>query len=386
MTDEQRARLASLRAQAPSPTTSAPSFGPAPRPRGRRERRPGSTAEPDARRRRQRGLDPPGCAGVGPGRPGRSVRCPLCPAACPGGRSDPCAPAQAGALDAFVRTVSRTPCAPAAAARRRSPPRSPTSPTPSTPRTSRPRPGPVSCGPAGPVRARVRPLLNSGPLTNWEGRAGASPQKPADRRLRRRQGRDPVGRRHHRGRLATRPPAGGRRTTSTGSSTTSPTRLPAALVEAVRESWAIKLDAKVRACVVANAVAVPGATEPTLLRAVARGVLALKRRKVGRASFVVVNDEDWFTLFDITNDDQPAFLDLFNIDPRERSSSPTRSPPAPCSPVSSRPRPCAPCPAPRSASTRSTSPTAAIDEAFFGYWAIEEHHTTGIASVQLEAA
>lgn len=219
------------------------------------------------------------------------------------------------------------------------------------------------------------------------------------------------------------------------------------LVKQVRESWEIQKDAKVRAFVLANAVAgtrtaqvtttaasttvtaatgtfsaadvgatitgtgIPaaatiaahvnsgqvtisaaatatgtvtatiGAQAGTLLKAAARLSIILKRRRVGRASWIVVNDEDLFTLLDVAEKDVPAFLELWGIDAKNFRSSPDV------------PRGTVVGGARQSAKWRQLpgSPirvsaqhlaNGGVDEAFFGYWAIEEHHNSGIATVQ----
>jgi hypothetical protein len=156
-------------------------------------------------------------------------------------------------------------------------------------------------------------------------------------------------------------------------------------LEAVRESWAMKLDLKVEAWIASHAVPVQDAvpadiTEDSVLKAAARGVLALKRRKVGAATFVVLNDEDWFSLFDVTSNNRPAFLDVFGVNPPSfrnsdlvdqgtviigaKQTATVRT--LPGSPIRADAQHLA---------------NGGIDSAFFGYWAIEEHHTSGIASV-----
>ena len=223
-------------------------------------------------------------------------------------------------------------------------------------------------------------LLNSGSLTNWSGQGWRFVQKPGIQDY-----------------------AGDKAAVPSGPVTTEPSSYEAArmavghdidrkfydfpnegflraYVEAVRESWAIRLDEKVRAWIIANAVAVPGASATSLLSAAALAVRAVKRRRVGRATFVVVNDGDMDDLMDITNNTMPAFLSLWNIDPSNWVSSPD----APAGLVLA---------GSRNTATVRTLPgspirvsaqhiaNGGIDEAFFGYWAIEEHHTSGIASV-----
>ncbi len=164
------------------------------------------------------------------------------------------------------------------------------------------------------------------------------------------------------------------------------------LFEQVRESWEIKLDAKLAAYALSEAVAarvderIPfdGATNPligaqdSLLKAVAVAVRSLKRRRVGRATFVYVNDDDYFTLFSITQLDVPAFLKLLGVEPENIRSSEDIPQGTVLAGV-------------KQAATVRTLPGSpirveaqnltqgGIDEAFFGYWAIEEHHKEGIA-------
>lgn len=158
-----------------------------------------------------------------------------------------------------------------------------------------------------------------------------------------------------------------------------------ALAEQVRESWAMKLDVKALAFIEAEAVAAEGAAaQPTLLKAAAVAVRALKRRRVGRASWVLVNDEDMFSLMDVNSDAVPAFLDLFGIDPRNFRSSPDVDPGDVLAGV-------------KQANELKTLPGSPIrvsaqhlthggvDEAWFGYWAVEQHHTGGIASATYTA-
>jgi hypothetical protein len=168
------------------------------------------------------------------------------------------------------------------------------------------------------------------------------------------------------------------------------------LFEQVRESWTIKLDAKIRAYTLANAETakvveaagpLSAAIDPqtSLIKAAAVVNRALKRRRVGKASWLYVNDDDLFTLLDVTNFDLSAFLDLFGIDPKMFRSSQD----VPSGTVVG---------GVRQAATVRTLPgspirveaqnltRAGIDEAFFGYWAIEEHHTRGIASAAFDPA
>jgi hypothetical protein len=156
-------------------------------------------------------------------------------------------------------------------------------------------------------------------------------------------------------------------------------------VEACRESWAMKLDLKAEAFITTNAVAatIGGIAVPaqaSLLKAVGKAARSLKRNKVGKATFVVTSDNDFDTLMDIADKDVPAFLELFGIDPSKFTSSGNVADGTVIAGV-------------KQAATVRTLPgspirasaqhiaNGGIDEAFFGYWAIEEHHTSGIVKV-----
>ncbi|WP_408898647.1 hypothetical protein ACJ5H2_05940 [Nocardioides sp. R1-1] len=153
--------------------------------------------------------------------------------------------------------------------------------------------------------------------------------------------------------------------------------------EAAREDWAVKLDAKVEAYIIAQAVASgvdPGAGG--FLTRLARLLRNVQRRRLGRSPFLILNDNDYDRLFDITNDDLPAFMDLVGLDPKRIVASDTV------------PADLAIAGAKQAATVRTLpgSPirvdaqhlaNGGVDSAFFGYWAIEEHHTSGILSMDL---
>lgn len=162
----------------------------------------------------------------------------------------------------------------------------------------------------------------------------------------------------------------------------------AALPFQARESWARKLDIKTRAYALAQAVAAEGVgAQPTLLKAAAVAIRALRRREViGRnaSSWVVVNDDDLMTLMDYNQLTVPAFLDLWGINPDNFRSDQN----VPAGTVLAGARQAA------EVKTLPGSPlrfdalnlaNGGVDEAFFGYWAIEEHHTAGIAKATYTA-
>lgn len=146
----------------------------------------------------------------------------------------------------------------------------------------------------------------------------------------------------------------------------------------VTNSGSIELSANASASGVR--VASFAAQEPTLIKAAARAVLDLKRRRVGPATWIKVNDEDMFSLLDVTDDDVPAWLNLWGIEPSNFRSDPDVPRGSVMAGV-------------RQAATVRTLPgspirveaqniaNGGVDEGFFGYWAIEEHHTSGITTV-----
>jgi hypothetical protein len=146
--------------------------------------------------------------------------------------------------------------------------------------------------------------------------------------------------------------------------------------EAAREDWAVKLDAKVRAYILANAV-VFGVATTSLLKAAALALFGVKQNTRARGTFVAVNDADFLNLLDVNADSVPAFLEMFNVDPSKFVADAA----IPAGTVVA---------GVKQAATVRTLPGSPIridaqhlaqggvDSAFFGYWAIEEHHETGI--------
>lgn len=221
------------------------------------------------------------------------------------------------------------------------------------------------------------PLFNSGALTNWEGKGWRWVTKPV------------LG--DYAGDKAAIPSA----TLATESSSYEAARMACghdfdrkfydfpneaflrAYVEAVREDWAVKLDGKVRAYMVANAVAYGGAAQPTLLKAITKAVRKVKVNTRSKATFVAVADTDMDTLLDVGQFDVPAFLDLLGVSLDNIVSSPDLAAGTVYAGA-------------KQAATVRTLPgspirvdaqhiaNGGVDTGFFGYWAIEEHHTTGI--------
>lgn len=153
----------------------------------------------------------------------------------------------------------------------------------------------------------------------------------------------------------------------------------------VGADWVLKLDAKIKNYVLANATPLAGVpAQPTLLKAASKLARGLKRRQVGKMTFLVANDDDYDTLMDVTSNDVPAFLELFGIDPANFRSSPDVPQGTVVGGV-------------KQAATVRTLPgspiradaqhiaNGGIDTAFFGYWAIQEHHDAGLATVGFTA-
>lgn len=153
--------------------------------------------------------------------------------------------------------------------------------------------------------------------------------------------------------------------------------------EAAREDWAVKLDAKVEAYIIANAVpsgVAPGAGG--ILQRLARLVRKAQRSRLGRSPFVILNDNDYDRILDVTEDDLPAFLSLVGLSPEK--IVPSENVPADTAIAGA-----------KQAATVRTLPgspirvdaqhlaNGGVDSAFFGYWAVEEHHTSGILSMDL---
>lgn len=228
------------------------------------------------------------------------------------------------------------------------------------------------------------PLLNSGTLTSWEGKGWRWVQKPVMADY-----------------------AGDKAAVPSGPVTTEEGGYTAARMacghdidrkfydfpggadflrgyaEAAREDWAFKLDGKVEAYIIAQAVAsgvAPGAGG--ILARLARLVRHVQRARLGRSPFLLLNDNDYDRLFDVTQDDLPAFMDLVGLKPES------------IVPSTNVPEDTAIAGAKQAATVRTLpgSPirvdaqhlaNGGVDSAFFGYWAIEEHHTSGILSMDL---
>jgi len=164
-------------------------------------------------------------------------------------------------------------------------------------------------------------------------------------------------------------------------------------VELVRESWSVKLDGKAEAYIGANATDSgvdveyePDGLPAAVLKAVGLLRRKVKRAKLGKATFVVMHDDLFDSLLDMTNLDVPAFLALFGIDPENFTSSSLAAFEQKVVVGT------------KMAATVRTLPGSpirvsaqdivkgGIDEAFFGYWAIEQHSAAGIQYADVTAA
>jgi hypothetical protein len=163
----------------------------------------------------------------------------------------------------------------------------------------------------------------------------------------------------------------------------------ASFLAAARESYTMKLDFKVRDWMVANAV-LPGSppgtpvtpSQTSILRAVRIATKHVKRNTKGQAaSWVYLNDDDMDQLFDVTDDDVPAFLELFSIDPKNfRSSADLAAGFVYAGAKQAATVRQLPGASPLRVEVQNLT-KAGIDEAIFGYGAIEEHHETAIVKV-----
>lgn len=155
--------------------------------------------------------------------------------------------------------------------------------------------------------------------------------------------------------------------------------------EAGRESWAVKLDGKVEAYITTEGLANASGVAPVAgntLASIGKLLRYVKRQRLGKASFVILNDADYDNLLDYTNDSLPAYLKMFGVDPNMFTSSAL----VPVDKVIA---------GVKQAATVRTLPgspirvdaqniaNGGVDSGLFGYWAIEEHHKTGIVSLDL---
>lgn len=172
-------------------------------------------------------------------------------------------------------------------------------------------------------------------------------------------------------------PAGTFKASDVGATITGPGVPVGTTVQAVTNSGSIEMSANATATAASVTLSL-GVREPSILKAAARAVHDLDRREVGTADWVMLNDEDLFSLLDLNEDAVPAFLNLYKIDPAQFRSD------------SSVPRGSVLAGVRQSATVRTLpgSPikvdaqhlaNGGVDKAFFGYWAIQQHHTSGIA-------
>jgi hypothetical protein len=163
----------------------------------------------------------------------------------------------------------------------------------------------------------------------------------------------------------------------------------AGIARQAAESWPMKLDEKVRAYALAAAVPAEGVVgaAPSLIEAAAKAVRALRRRRViGRtaSAWVMVNDDDLMSLLDYNALSVPEFTSLWGIDPNNFRSDVD----VPAGTVLAGAKQAAEVKTLPGSPIRVNAQHIAnggVDEAFFGYWAIEEHHPFGIASTTYTA-
>lgn len=128
-----------------------------------------------------------------------------------------------------------------------------------------------------------------------------------------------------------------------------------------------------------------GAQEGTVLKAAARARLVMDNLRVGSPDWVVLNSEDMFSLLDVNSDQVPNYLNLWGIDPSNFRSSPD----VPAGTLLAGTRQAAKLRTLPGSPIRVDAQNIAnggIDTAFFGYYAFEEQHTSGIVSVKFNPA
>lgn len=161
-------------------------------------------------------------------------------------------------------------------------------------------------------------------------------------------------------------------------------------VEAARESWGPKLDAKVEAWLLANGipgtlggVAIPA--QSSLFAAVAKAMRALRRNLAGKGTFVIVSDNDFDSLMDVTNFEVPAYLEMFGVTPESFIPSAGQTDGTVTVGVKQTASVLTLPGSPIRASAQHLA-NGGIDEAFFGYWAIQQHHSKGLVDVTFTTA
>lgn len=124
---------------------------------------------------------------------------------------------------------------------------------------------------------------------------------------------------------------------------------------------------------------------PSLLKAAGRVALSLSRKgpdgtkapSNSGAEYILVNDEDMFTLMDIDSDSVPAFLKLFKIDPENFRSDPSIPRGQVIGGVKKAAQLLTPAGNPIEVDALNLA-LGGVDKAFFAYWAILKNHKRGI--------
>lgn len=155
-------------------------------------------------------------------------------------------------------------------------------------------------------------------------------------------------------------------------------------VSAVAESWSVKSDLKALAYITTNA-ADSGASASTLLKAAALGMRKVKRNTRTRGTFVIASDNDFDQLMDISEHDVPAFLQLFDVNPGAFTSS-DQVPDGTVIVGTKNAATFRELPGSPIRVSAQHIANGGVDEGFFGYWAVEEHHPSGIVAVDIVAA
>jgi hypothetical protein len=150
------------------------------------------------------------------------------------------------------------------------------------------------------------------------------------------------------------------------------------------------LDAKVEAFIAANAVdsgldMIDETDDAAVLKGVAKLGRAVKRARIGRPSFVIMHDDLFDTLLDVTNLDVPAFLNAFlpGLNPEDFTSSSLAAYEGKIVAGAKQAATVRTLPGSPIRAEAQRIANGGIDNGFFGYWAVELHAENGIQYVEV---
>lgn len=160
-------------------------------------------------------------------------------------------------------------------------------------------------------------------------------------------------------------------------------------------SWTDATHAELSANATATAAGITATIDvqaDSVLKAAGRVALSLNRKGTGfkapsntGADYILLNDEDMFTLMDIDADSVPAFLNLFKIDPNNFRADPSVPRGTVLGGVKKAAQLLTPPNQPLEVDALNLA-LGGVDKAFFGYWAILQNHTRGIQKTKFVPA